>query len=136
VFLDNVVTSVIVFEGYGEVSEYVGGYSDWLAYSQAKQKEQAKASKKQVKELKSQATEGASKKKNLSYKDQKELTELPATIETLESKQAELDAQIADPAFYQQEQSAINSFLEELAKMDVDLQLAYARWDELEALTE
>ena len=136
VFLDNVVTSVIVFEGYGEVSEYVGGYSDWLAYSQAKQKEQAKASKKQVKELKSQATEGASKKKNLSYKDQKELTELPATIETLESKQAELNAQIADPAFYQQEQSAINSFLEELAKMDVDLQLAYARWDELEALTE
>ncbi|HIG64448.1 MAG TPA: ATP-binding cassette domain-containing protein [Methyloprofundus sp.] len=136
VFLDNVVTSVIVFEGHGEVSEYVGGYSDWLAYSQAKQKEQAKASKKQVKELKSQATVGTSKKKNLSYKDQKELTELPATIEILESKQAELNAKIAVPAFYQQEQSAINSVLEELAKMDADLQLAYARWDELEALTE
>jgi ATP-binding cassette subfamily F protein uup len=136
VFLDNVVTSVIVFEGNGVVSEYVGGYSDWLAYSQSQIKEQAKANKKQAKAEKSQTVEETSKKKKLSYKEQKELTELPATIEALESKQEELNAQIALPEFYQQEQSAINSVLEELAQVGTDLEQAYARWDELEALAE
>ena len=136
VFLDNVVTSVIVFEGNGVVSEYVGGYSDWLAYSQAQIKEQAKANKKQAKAEKSLTAEETSKKKKLSYKEQKELTELPATIEALESKQQELNAQIALPEFYQQEQSAINSVLEELAQVGTDLEQAYARWDELEALAE
>lgn len=136
VFLDNVVTSVIVFEGNGGVSEYVGGYSDWLTYSQAQLKEQTKAIKKQAKEEKSQTNESAVNKKKLSYKYQKELTELPVTIESLEKKHAEINAQIAYPEFYQQEQSFIGPVLEELAKIDADLQLAYARWDELEALTE
>jgi ATP-binding cassette subfamily F protein uup len=58
------------------------------------------------------------------------------TIESLEKKHAEINAQIAYPEFYQQEQSFIGPVLEELAKIDADLQLAYARWDELEALTE
>lgn len=136
VFLDNVVTSVIVFEGNGGVSGYVGGYSDWLTYSQAQLKEQTKAIKKQAKEEKSQTNESAVNKKKLSYKYQKELTELPVTIESLEKEHAEINAQIADPEFYQQEQSFIGPVLEELAKIDADLQLAYARWDELEALTE
>jgi ATP-binding cassette subfamily F protein uup len=97
VFLDNVVTSVIVFEGNGGVSEYVGGYSDWLTYSQAQLKEQTKAIKKQAKEEKSQTNESAVNKKKLSYKYQKELTELPVTIESLEKKHAEINAQIAYP---------------------------------------
>lgn len=135
VFLDNVVTSVIVFEGHGQVSEYVGGYSDWLAYNQAQAKQQAKANKISKAEIK-QVTETVTKKKKLSYKEQKELTELPVLIEGLESKQVEINQQIAMPEFYQQDQKKINLVLEELAKINTDLEQAYARWDELEALVE
>lgn len=135
-FLDNVVTSVIVFEGSGVVSEYVGGYSDWLAYNQSRIKKQTKADKKQAKAEKNQATESVAKQKKLSYKEQKELTELPVTIESLENKQAEINEQIADPMFYQQEQAVISPVLEELAKIDAHLEQAYARWDELETLAE
>jgi len=136
VFLDNVVTSVIVFEGAGVVSEYVGGYSDWLAYSQAQLKEQAKAAKQVAKVEKSQTNTIITKQKKLSYKDQKELTELPAIIDGFESKQVELNEQIATPEFYQQDQEKVNLILKELAKVDANLEKAYTRWDELEALAE
>nr|WP_221894433.1 ATP-binding cassette domain-containing protein [Bathymodiolus japonicus methanotrophic gill symbiont]GFO71349.1 ABC transport system&\ len=135
VFLDNVVTSVIVFEGHGQVSEYIGGYSDWLAYNQAQAKQQAKANK-ISKADKKQPPETATKKKKLSYKEQKELTELPVVIEDLESNQVEINQQIAMPEFYQQDQQKINLVLEGLAKINTDLEQAYARWDELEALAE
>ena len=135
VFLDNVVTSVIVFEGNGKVNEYVGGYSDWLTYSQAQAKEQDKANK-MAKAEKKQSNETAEKKKKLSYKDQRELTELPVTIENLETRQAEINEQIAAPEFYQQEQAKVNSIIEQLAKVDAQLEQSYLRWDELEALAE
>jgi len=135
-FLDNVVTSVVVFEGEGVVNEFVGGYSDWLAYSQALAKEQSKSNKKIAKPANNQAVDASDKKKKLSYKEQKELTELPAAIETLESKQTEISGQIAAPEFYQQDQTKVNTVLAELAKIDADLVQAYARWDELEALVE
>ena len=135
-FLDNVVTSVVVFEGEGVVNEFVGGYSDWLAYSQALAKEQSKSNKKIAKPANNQAVDASDKKKKLSYKEQKELTELPAAIETLESKQTEISGQMAAPEFYQQDQTKVNTVLAELAKIDADLVQAYARWDELEALVE
>ncbi len=135
-FLDNVVTSVIVFEGEGVVNEFVGGYSDWLAYSQALAKEQSKNNKKIAKTTNNQAVEAPTKKKKISYKEQKELAELPSTIEALESKQTEISGHIAAPEFYQQDQAKVNTVLAELAKIDADLVQAYARWDELEALVE
>lgn len=132
VFLDNVVTSVIVFEGEGVVSEFVGGYSDWLAYSQA----QAKSLKKVSKAESKLSAETVTEKKKISYKEQKELTELPAIIEVLESKQAEVNEKIVASEFYQQDQKEVDLILKKLAKINTDLEQAYARWDELEALGE
>lgn len=136
VFLDNVVTSVIVFEGEGVVSEFVGGYSDWLAYSQAQAKDQAKSLKKVSKAESKLSAETVTEKKKINYKEQKELTELPAIIEVLESKQAEVNEKIVASEFYQQDQKEVDLILKKLAKIDTDLEQAYARWDELEALGE
>ncbi|BCG63383.1 MAG: ABC transport system protein [Methyloprofundus sp.] len=130
-FLDNVVTSVFVFEGEGVVGEYVGGYSDWMAYNQSLIKE-AKA--KSPKASPEKATTAPVKKKKLSYKEQKELDELPAIIESLDGKQANMNNQISSATFYQQEQSAVQLVLDDLAKVEADLEQAYQRWDELEAL--
>ncbi len=132
-FLDNVVTSVIVFEGQGMVNEYIGGYSDWLEYS----KEQAKLAEKPSKKKSPQATASsvsAPKKKKLSFKEQKELEELPVQIDEMEAKQGTVNDKISDAKFYQQEQDAINVVLGELAQIEKDLAQAYKRWDELEAM--
>lgn len=133
-FLDNVVTSVFVFEGEGVINEYIGGYSDWLAYSQ----EQAKRAVTKVTQPVNKSAEVKPatpvKKKKLSYKEQKELDELPAIIETLDARQADINQKIAAPTFYQQEQAAVNQVLEELVKVEADLEQAYQRWDELEAM--
>lgn len=134
-FLDNVVTSVIVFEGHGQVNEYVGGYSDWLTYNQALAKEQAKANKISKAE-KNKPQVITTQKKKISYNEQKELTELPAQIDILENEQAEVNQQIAKPDFYQQDQQKVNLMLEKLAKINADLEKAYARWEELDALAE
>jgi ATP-binding cassette subfamily F protein uup len=130
-FLDNVVTSVFVFEGKGVVAEYVGGYSDWLAYSQRLIKEEKANAPKPVV---AKTTSAPVKKKKLSYKEQKELDELPAIIEDLDSKQANINEQISSATFYQQEQSTIQLVLDDLATVEADLEKAYQRWDELEAL--
>jgi ATP-binding cassette subfamily F protein uup len=130
VFLDNVVTSVIVFEGQGIVNEYVGGYSDWLEYSKKQAKLVAKPSKKKA----PQAAVSSPKKQKLSFTEKKELEELPAQIDKLEAKQGAVNAKIADPKFYQQEQGVITVVLSELAQIEKDLAQAYQRWDELEAM--
>ncbi|MBE0472360.1 MAG: ATP-binding cassette domain-containing protein [Methyloprofundus sp.] len=132
-FLDNVVTSVIVFEGQGVVNEYVGGYSDWLAYS----KEQARLVEKPAKKKTPQPTSNlavAAKKKKLSFKEQKELAELPLQIDKLEAQQVKVNEKISDAKFYQQAQDAINIVLAELTQVEQDLAHAYKRWDELETM--
>src|SRR5690554_6834941 len=98
-FLDNVVTSTLVFEGEGRVNDYVGGYQDWL-----RQRRPA-ADKPRTDAHKPAAREAAARRKThkLSYKDQRELDALPQTIEALEAEQEALHAQMADPAFYQQD---------------------------------
>lgn len=135
-FLDNIVTSVIVFEGDGVLSEFVGGYSDWLAYSKAQEKEQANAVKQVTKAEKKQTNATPLKKKKISYKEQKELLEIPTLIETLERKQTELNKQIAMPAFYQQDLQKVNLVLNKLVKVEASLEQSYTRWNELEALAE
>ncbi|MCF7971360.1 MAG: ATP-binding cassette domain-containing protein [Methylococcaceae bacterium] len=131
-FLDNVVTSVIVFEGEGVVNEYVGGYSDWLEYSNEQKAVEKIRNKKAPQPTASPAV--VIKKKKLSYKEQKELEDLPVKIDALEAKQVEMNNKISDANFYQQEKSAINVVLEDLAKVEKDLAQAYKRWDELEAM--
>ncbi len=133
-FLDNVVTTVFVLDGSGTVLEFVGGYSDWLDYS--KQQKPVEATKKTAGTQKQDkpATEAPTpKKKKLSFKDQQELDNLPALIDGLESKQAELTQQVSASSFYKQDQSIIGKTLAELEQTEANLAQAYQRWDELEA---
>jgi len=143
-FLDNVVTSTLAFEGGGHIGEYVGGYSDWLRQTGGKTmavsaggaariepKRAAKAgAKPQANQPKAARAKSGAK---LSYKDQRELDALPAKIEALEAEQAELEARISDPAFYQGEAETINATLARVKETAAALEEAYARWEALEA---
>ncbi|MGE0081909.1 MAG: ATP-binding cassette domain-containing protein [Thiohalomonadaceae bacterium] len=132
-FLDNVVTSTLAFEGDGVVREYVGGYSDWVRQRPAKIAAEPKRS-----EPKPQPTAPAAgqkqKPRKLSYKDQRELEQLPARIEALEAEQAELHQRLSDPALYQQE-GGIAKASARLQEVEAELAEAYARWEALEALS-
>lgn len=131
-FLDNVVTSVLVFEGDGKVGEYIGGYADWFALSE--QNKKTEAAKVAAEAGKKEKPKAAGMVKKLSFKDQRELEQLPERIEQLENRQAELAAQIGSPAFYKQSPDAVAATLEHLKVTEAELALAYQRWDELDAL--
>lgn len=127
VFLDNVVTSTLVFTGNGKVTEYVGGYQDWLR--QTKQSAVASVAKEKTEKGRIEKTR---ENKKLSYKDQKELAELPQKIEELEKSQQLLLQTISDPDFYQQPQNKVTETMEKLKKIEGDLETAYQRWGELD----
>jgi len=129
-FLDNVVTSCLVFEGEGCVREYVGGYSDWLrqrSESPAPRRESAPATG-AAKEIRSRPADA-----KLGYKEQRELEGLPARIERMEEELDELRAQLGDPSFYRRAGDEIASTRERLTHTEGELEVAYARWEELEA---
>ncbi|MGR8929837.1 MAG: ATP-binding cassette domain-containing protein [Gammaproteobacteria bacterium] len=132
-FLDNVVTSVLVFEGEGRVGEYIGGYADWFRLVEQNKKDQAEAVKAAESTVKKEKPKSAPAKK-LSYKEQRELEQLPERIEQLENLQAELTEKINDPDFYKETQEKVTEALERLKSTEVDLAAAYERWDELDAL--
>jgi len=129
-FLDNVVTSTLVMEGEGRVGEYVGGYSDWVRQrANAAAKSVAKAA---VSKTDAEAAAPLVAKRKLSYKDARELEQLPAKIEALETRLAELTAQMNQPSFYQRDAAAINAHNATLAEAQAALDAAYARWAELD----
>ena len=132
-FLDNVVTSTIVFEEDGKVQEYVGGYSDWLRRGH----ELAVTDNPFEIERRKQAA--AERRKNraptkLSYKDQRELDQLPNEIEQLEDTVATLQAAIAAPDFYTQDAELVQQKLQELGDAEALLEARVERWSELETL--
>jgi ATP-binding cassette subfamily F protein uup len=135
-FLDNVVTSVYVLNGSGDVDEFVGGYTDWMSHvTQEKQNKPAVVAKKTV-EASKQEKPVAEKKKKLSFKEQQELNKLPQMIDELEAKQAALNQQISSSAFYKKDALVIAKTLDELKAIEAKLEQVYARWNQLEALTE
>ncbi len=130
VMLDNVVTSTLVFEGDGRVCDYVGGYDDWL-----RQRPVARPPVTAVKLVSPAVAEMAKPKRRpekMSYKETRELAELPALIESLEQEQADLHQRLADPALYQTEADAIIAVKTRLEAVDAELAAAYARWEALE----
>lgn len=132
-FLDNVVTSTLAMEGDGRVGEYVGGYSDWLRQRPAPSSAQAKKPEpKPAAKPAEPIAASASAKRKLSYKDARELEQLPARIETLEADLAALTARMNDPAFYQRDGAAIAAHNAEVARVQAELDVAYARWEALE----
>ena len=128
-FIDNVVTSVLAFEGDGMWSEYVGGYQDWLRQARARRKPSPTVP---IDPQRPAAMKGAAPKKRLSYKDQRELEAMPRTIDALETEQARLQHQIADREFYRQDKPAIAATLASLDAVNERLAAAYARWEQLE----
>jgi len=130
-FLDNVVTSCLVFEGDGVVREYVGGYSDWLRQRLTPEPAPVARPVKPIRPTSSPISKPARPVK-LSYNQRRELDQLPARIEALEQRQQELQALTADPVFYKQEPEAVAWRLEELRALEAELEAAYERWAELE----
>lgn len=135
-FLDNVVTSTLALEGNGVVREYVGGYSDWLRQRMTavstSTPERAQAIRVAAAAPVSTASTAAGKRK-LSYKDARELDQLPIRIETLEKRIAEITEQMSSADFYEQGSDAIATITAELGDRQRELQTVYQRWESLEA---
>ena len=131
-FLDNVVSSTLVLEGRGQIGEYVGGYSDWLRQRPAAAAAVAAAAAKPGLVREVPAPPSAAPRRKLSFKDQRELEQLPARIEQLEADIAARGKAMNDPAFFQQDSIAIVKANEALAKLQAELENAYARWAELD----
>ncbi len=130
--LDNVVTSTLVFEGDGSVRDYVGGYEDWLR-QRAPLAAPVPAETVQVKALKPETPEPRRAVARLSFKETRELAELPLRIETLEQEQEALHARLADPGLYQGDGGAAATAVKtRLAELATELASAYARWEDLE----
>jgi ATP-binding cassette subfamily F protein uup len=130
-FLDNVVTSTLVFEGNGQIKEYVGGYQDWLRQRDVTVQPPVTPKK----TLYTSKTNVASplKPSKLSYKEQRELAELPSQIENLETELAKLQEQVSYSEFYRGPVAAINQTLAQISDLETQLQIHYTRWEKLEA---
>jgi ATP-binding cassette subfamily F protein uup len=131
-FLDNVVTSTLVFEGDGAVNEYVGGYSDWQRQHAATVRAQEAPSAARTERPAPEKAAGGGRPAKLSYKDQRELEALPARIEALEAEQAALQQATGDPDFYRQDGAVISATLARLESVGSELEACYERWAELE----
>ncbi len=151
-FLDNVVTQVIVAEGGGLWREYVGGYSDWervrkrvpdegagKAASKSDKAAADKAGKPEMpvaqvaQDAQAAAPATASKPKKLSFKEQRELEQLPQQIADLETEQAAISARLADPDLYRKEPGEVQRLNQRYAEIDDELMTALQRWEEIEA---
>jgi len=132
-FLDNVVTSTLVFKGAGVIGEYVGGYTDWLRHSTAASKAAAGSHHNETTVKAGPREAAALKPKKLSYKEQRELDALPEKIGELEALQAQLQAAIGDPGFYQQPHEQVNEIVERLQAVEEELTDCFARWEVLES---
>jgi ATP-binding cassette subfamily F protein uup len=153
-FIDNVVTSVLAFDGDGVFREYVGGYRDWLRQrrpirtaspprmSAHDASNSAPANARVAAVLappthpsahRTSAPPSSAPRKKLSYNEQRELDAMADTIGALEARQIELQALIASRDFYRRDKAVIAATLEELDAVNARVATAYARWDELEA---
>ncbi|PID49373.1 MAG: ABC transporter ATP-binding protein [Proteobacteria bacterium] len=136
-FLNAVVTRSIVFE-QGGITEYAGGYDDWLVQrpEPVSEKAEAKCDEKKTKVVEATTPQPVHKSKKLSYKDQRELEQLPVQIEALEAQMASLQETMSLSAFYQQEATAITAAQKQLQQLEQALEQAFDRWEVLEALSQ
>ncbi len=135
-FMDNVVTSTWVFDGKGGIEEYVGGYQDYLLQRPNQTVVDQKSDVKKA-QAKAEANKVAApaKKVKLSFKDQRELEQLPAEIEKLEAEQSTLSDQLADGSWFVQDAAAATQASQRLAEIEEQLLEKLERWDELENLS-
>jgi ATP-binding cassette subfamily F protein uup len=130
-FLDNVVTQVIAFEGDGKLMEYVGGYEDWVRVKkyEANQKKPDTAAAKPATKAQEEKPKSASKR---SFKEQKELDELPKRVEALEREQEDITAALGSGTLFRDNPSHAKQLHERAVKIDDELLELMARWEALE----
>ncbi|MCG3729007.1 ABC transporter ATP-binding protein [Vibrio cincinnatiensis] len=137
-FVDNTVTTSWIFEGNGQIEEFVGGYHD--AQQQRQQVRQTRAGEDTVQKVEpaiEQTSKSASQKpkaKKLSYKLQRELETLPEQLEHLEEQIEALQLQVNEPNFFSQAVEITQPILDKLAAYEQELEIAFERWEELEAI--
>jgi ATP-binding cassette subfamily F protein uup len=132
-FLNEVVASTLVFEGNGYVKEYAGGYDDWINQRQAQQSQETQNKSASASSRLASRTDTPPRPRKLSFKEQKELEQLPQQIERMEHEQSQLHATMAQPEFYQNAKSVIAETAERLEQLQLELTTAYKRWESLEA---
>lgn len=137
-FMDNVVTSTWVFDGKGNIAEYIGGYQDYLLQRPDDKVVDQKSDVKKA-QAKAEAEKAAAqsnvKKVKLSYKDHRELEQLPAEIEKLEVEQAELSDKLADGSWFVSNADEATKASQRLAEIEEVLLEKLERWDELEQMS-
>ena len=134
-FMDNVVTSTWVFDGKGGIAEYVGGYQDYLEQRPDDKVVDQKSDVKKAQAKADAAAASTSKKVKLSFKDQRELEQLPAEMEKLETEQTELSAKLADGSWFVKDASAATAASQRLAEIEELLLEKLERWDILENMS-
>ena len=130
-FLDNVVTSVLVFEGAGHIAEYTGGYEDWIRQRSAKPVHfrEIPAEPKPVQK----PVVVVDKKTKFLKREQRELDELPAQLDQWETEKTELTARLWDPELYKKSPELLPKLNDDLSALEERIKTGYARWEELEA---
>ena len=131
-FLDNVVTSTVVFEEHGRIREYVGGYTDWTRHGQGLAESESPHAAQRAR--KRQDRSDNPRRGKLSYRDQRELDLLPDEIETLEAELAALQERVGRADFHAQDPATVRAELEALQAAHARLEARVERWSELEAL--
>ncbi len=138
-FLDSVVTQSIVFLGEGKLVENAGGYEDWVRVRETFQTTTKTSPKAQEPTKENAAKQNQDRKKNnkntnkLSYKEERELDQIPLEIEKLENEQKLLATQMEDAQFYQKAPQEINAVHQRFAEIDDHLLILLSRWEELDA---
>lgn len=133
-FLDNVITSTLVFEEPGRLLGYVGGYSDWLRQRQTARPDASLGDPASIK-TKNVEKKGnkSTRKLKLSYKEQRELKKIPEEIERLELEKAQIEQKVTDKAFYRQDRQVVAATLNQLDLISKALEVHYHRWEVLES---
>ena len=129
-FLNNVASSTLVFEGRGRVREYVGGYDDWLR----QRPPDAGDSRPAAPPKKAKPRTAPVRPRKLTFKEQRELEQMPDVIEKLEAERRTLFDSLSDPALYKSARNDVAGYKARLNELERDLKQAYARWELLEDL--
>ncbi len=135
-FLDNVVTSTLVFRGEGVIEEYVGGYADWIRQgtSHVAKRTAIKYKAGDTTRQDHNQSKHSIQRQKLSYKEERELAVIPGRIEALEHEQKDLEYQVSQRKFYQQDKATITTTLDRLEQVREELAHAYERWELLEGM--
>jgi ATP-binding cassette subfamily F protein uup len=137
-FLDNVVTSTLVFEGDGHVGEYAGGYTDWVRQRDTAARATAAASASThspSKHVAAQPVRSATRKRRLSYKEKSELESLPDEIDAREKERERIYASLADPSFLR-DGPAVAEAKARLDALEREVAEMMRRWEELELIAQ